>query len=118
MLVYDCDGYVMAAAITEKLAAEGHVVTYVTPSTAISEYTKFTAEDVLVRRLFREHDVTVITEALLDSVEPGRAAIRSRVDDALSGIEVDSVVLVTQRVSDDALYRDLVTELTTDNFCR
>ncbi|MGH3004757.1 MAG: FAD-dependent oxidoreductase [Gaiellaceae bacterium] len=107
VLVYDTDGYFMAVGMAEKLAREGHSVTYVAPFASMAPYTQQTLEAPRLNRGLRALGVEVVTEQILTGVEPGRATTLSVWDAREHDRDVDSVVLVTQRIPDDALFREL-----------
>ena len=108
VLVYDCDGYFMGASLAEKLAREGKRVTLVTPHHQVGPYLFYTGEGAYMNRLLRELGAELVTEHVLDRIHPG-AAEGHHVFASSHPVawEVDAVVLVTQRLSRDALYRAL-----------
>ena len=104
--VVDCEGYFTGAGMAELLRGEGHEVTLVTPFEQAVHVCDQTLEGPRLRRhlhelgvdLARNVTVTAIGSDGLDGTgefaEPWR-------------LEADAVALVTQRVSDDALWRAL-----------
>ena len=107
VVVYDTDGYFMGAGMAEKLAREGKQVTYVTPFDTVAPYTRFTLENPRLNRTLRACGVKVHTEQVLVSAEPGKAELVEVWDESPHTIECDTVVLVTARRSEDALYTEL-----------
>ena len=108
VLVYDCDGYFMGSALAEKLAREGHVVTLVTPLDQIAPFTQYTLELPRIRRTLCGLNVHVVTEHTLDLIESGFARGAHIYDSRkIATWEIDSVVLVTCRNSNESLFRDL-----------
>jgi dimethylamine/trimethylamine dehydrogenase len=107
VVVYDCEGYFMAATLAEYLARAGHEVTYLTPMSRVAEYTLKTAEHFATASALTEVGVTLKTDLTVLSAAPGGIRAISVTGDA-SEMPADSVVLVTQRVSEDELYRDLM----------
>jgi dimethylamine/trimethylamine dehydrogenase len=108
VVVFDADGYFMGVGMAEKLAREGRAVTYLTPFETIAPYLHLTLEGPRVNRLLRELGVEVVTEHALTSIRPGSASavdVWTFVQERT--FEADSVVLVTQRNANDALYREL-----------
>jgi dimethylamine/trimethylamine dehydrogenase len=108
LVVYDADGYYMAASLAELLARRGHRVTLVTPFSTLAPYMARTGEAVRQHLLLDELDVELATDTVLTEISagevstrhvylPGRGATR----------QVDDVILVTQRVSDTALWEEL-----------
>ena len=109
VLVYDCDGYFMGVGLAEKLAREGKKVTLVTPFSQISPYSTFTLEAPRLNRLLRGLGVELLAEHMVTRVDEGAVAgCHVYAADRPLEWEAGSVVLVTQRVSEDALYRELV----------
>jgi dimethylamine/trimethylamine dehydrogenase len=108
VVIYDCEGYFMGSTLAEKLANEGKRVTLVTPHANAGPYLMFTAELPYVNRVLHRLDVDVVTDHVLTAVEPGRVSGRAfEIPGPTVTWEADSVVLVTQRHSDDALYHEL-----------
>ncbi len=108
VLVYDCEGYYMGVGLAEKLVREGRRVTFVTPFSQISPYSTFTLEAPRLNRLLRELGVELLAEHQVERIEPGRVAgCHVYATGRPLEWEVDAVVLATQRVSNDALWREL-----------
>jgi dimethylamine/trimethylamine dehydrogenase len=109
VLVYDCDGYYMAASLAEKLARDGCTVRLVTFRDTIAPYMHFTLESHRMLRLLRTLGVELVTHHWVSEITE-RAVLGH---DAYASGEVleweaDGVVLVTQRISEDHLFRELV----------
>ena len=106
VVVYDADGYYAAPAVAELLAAEGFAVEFVTCHDQVAPFAAETLEDALTREqlhaagvaLRRATTVTAIDEAGVDAEDEFGEPVR---------IAADATVLVTQRVSDDALWNSL-----------
>jgi dimethylamine/trimethylamine dehydrogenase len=108
VLIFDTDGYFMAAALAQKLASEGHAVRLVTALERAASYTRHTGEWFDITRGLRGLGVEVVTQHCLTQIEAGAVSGADLVSpDATVSWPTDSVVLVTQRVSRDDLYRDL-----------
>jgi dimethylamine/trimethylamine dehydrogenase len=108
VLVYDCEGYYMGVGLAEKLAREGRRVTFVTPFSQISPYSTFTLEAPRLNRLLRELGVELLAEHAVGRIEPAKV-VGTHVYAAGRPLEwaADAVVLTTQRVSNDGLWREL-----------
>jgi dimethylamine/trimethylamine dehydrogenase len=117
VLVYDCENYFMGSSLAEKFAADGKRTLYVTPLAHPSHYTSFTGEAPQVRAALQERNVEIHTDTTLDLIEDGQATIKHIDNPSAVSVDVETVVLVTQRVSQDGLYRELVSDrdLLTDN---
>ena len=107
VVVYDCETYFTGVGIAEKLVREGHDVTYVTPFDTIAPYTVYTLEFPRLNRTLRRLGVKIVTGHVMTNVALGNTTIAEAWLEEESELECDTVVLVTQRVSDDALYREL-----------
>jgi len=108
VVVYDCEGYFMGVSLAERLALGGKRVTYVTPGAHPGAYMHFTGEMALLQARLHELEIEVVTERYLERVAEGSvSAADVWVPDVRRDLPADGVVLVTQRLSDDALYREL-----------
>ena len=109
VLVYDCEGYFTGDGVAEKLALEGFAVELATGLDQIAPYCDETLEGPQVRQ--RLHDVGVRQRRgiLLQEVSSGGASATDEFGEPVE-LEADAVVLVTQRLSDDRLYHELVAD--------
>ena len=105
--VFDADGYFMGYSLAELLLQRGHEVTVVTTHPVLSPYSQLTAESARVNRRLRELGARVLTSHYLSGVHADGVEVRDVWTDQPSEIAGDSTVLVTQRYSHDALYREL-----------
>ena len=98
----------MGVSLAEKLALEGKRVTLVTPFATVGPYLAFTAEAPHVHRRLDELGIDVATNLVLREVAPGTTAA-SPLSDETRRVEwnADGLVLVTQRLSSDQLFREL-----------
>jgi dimethylamine/trimethylamine dehydrogenase len=106
VLVLDADGYFMAAGVAEKLAGDGFSVEIVTPHEKVAPVCDETLEGPLLRRHLHEVGIRQRTGTMLAAIERGRVRATNEFGEPLE-LEADAVVLVTQRLSDDALYLEL-----------
>jgi dimethylamine/trimethylamine dehydrogenase len=108
VVVYDTEGYFMGVSLAEKLMREGKKVTLVTPFAHASPYTLQTGEASHINRMFFKEGVKVTLSHVIISVERGRVTmVHGYAPHQPIEVETDSLVLVTQRLSDDNLYREL-----------
>jgi dimethylamine/trimethylamine dehydrogenase len=110
VLIYDCDGNFMGLAIAESLAQRGSKVTLATPMATPAEYSRFTGEVPQVRATLEENDVEVLCETIVHELAPGLVRLSGAFSQRSQERPFDSTVLITQRLSDDSLYRDLLDE--------
>jgi dimethylamine/trimethylamine dehydrogenase len=106
VVVYDGEGYFVAAGIAELLGSEGYTVELVTPFDVVSPVTDETLEGPLLRRRLHDAGITMRRNVSVTGIGPGLVSCESEFGEALE-LEADAVVLVTQRRSDDALYHEL-----------
>ncbi|HEU0193621.1 MAG TPA: FAD-binding protein [Gaiellales bacterium] len=104
--VYDTDGYFMAPALAELLAGEGYQVEFVTCHEQVSPFAAETLEDQLTRRRLHELGIAVHRGTTVTAIEPDALVADDEFGEPRR-LGCDGVVLVTQRVSDDALWADL-----------
>ena len=108
MLVYDCEGYFMGASLAEKLARDGLRVTLVTPHATVGPYMAFTTEAIYMRKTLARLGVEMITDRVVRQIDPGAIAGGPLSDPASTTVwDADSIILITQRNSSDAIYREL-----------
>ena len=107
VLVYDDDHYYLGGAIAELLASEGKSISLVTPAALVSEWTVNTMEQRRIHRRLAEAGVELLTALDLVSVEGRQAHLVSTFTDRPHEVAVESLVLVTARLPNDALARDL-----------
>ncbi|MDR2874770.1 MAG: FAD-dependent oxidoreductase [Methylobacillus sp.] len=125
VLIVNYDAYYTAPSLAEKFARAGHEVTVATVC-GLGAYMDYTLEGANMQRLLHGLGINVIGEHGCSKIEKGRAQLfhiwgdghkrefkgagqlpRNKVNDSHQWVEFDSVVLVTGRVSQDSLYRDL-----------
>jgi len=107
--VVDYEGYFTGTALAEQLAGEGYEVAFVTCHEAVAPYADQTLEGRPVRQRLNELGIEAVRAVVVESIEPGRLALAGEFGSS-STVAADAAVLVTQRASDDALYRDLTAD--------
>jgi hypothetical protein len=96
----------MAPALAELLAGEGYQVDFVTCHEQVSPFAAETLEDQLTRRRLHERAVAIHRATTVTAIESGALVAEDEFGEPRR-LRCDGVVLVTQRVSDDALWREL-----------
>jgi dimethylamine/trimethylamine dehydrogenase len=109
VVIWDGDGAALAVSLAEKLAGDGLEVVVATTFDRIAPMLDATFEGPDVRRRLRQLGIETRTNVVLDSVEGESLVFRDDAD-ALELLPTDSLVLVLQRISDDALYTQLASE--------
>jgi dimethylamine/trimethylamine dehydrogenase len=104
VVVYDTDGYFMAASLAEVLAADGCAVIYVTPHDAMAPYMRMTLEEPRMYQRLLSLGVEILPQTVLAAAHDGAVELRHVWSGATAMRDVDAVVPVTQRRSDAGLY--------------
>jgi dimethylamine/trimethylamine dehydrogenase len=108
VLVLENEAYFMGASIAQKLAGEGKDVTLVTQAADVADYMHYTLEAPMLHRDLHRLGVDIRTYTMVDSIAPGAVELYNVWDARHKDtVEVDTVVLCTQRLSNDELYREL-----------
>jgi dimethylamine/trimethylamine dehydrogenase len=109
VVIVDNDGYFMGVSLAEKLALEGKKVTLMTPMGNIAPYMHFTLEAPNMHRKLHKLGVEIVTYHMPTKIEAGgvTAAHVYDEDGHERTWETDATVLVTQRRSNEALFREL-----------
>jgi dimethylamine/trimethylamine dehydrogenase len=108
VLVLENEAYYMGASIAQKLGGEGKDVTLVTQMGDIANYMHYTLEAPMLHRDLHRLGVDIKVHSMIERLEPGAAHIYNVWNPAHQEVvEVDTVVLCTQRISDRALYDEL-----------
>ncbi|MEW6031129.1 MAG: NAD(P)-binding protein [Chloroflexota bacterium] len=132
VVIYDDDHYYMGGVLAELLAENGCGVTLVTPAPTISYWTQFTLEQERIYARLLHLGVTLLPHHLIASFSAGAVTVehalalsgglsspstlRGRIETrsrsaAESALPADAVVLVTDRIPNDELYRELLPAL-------
>ncbi|MDA0231834.1 MAG: FAD-dependent oxidoreductase, partial [Proteobacteria bacterium] len=108
VIVFDDDHYYMGGVIAEKLRAEGHEVTIVTPLMELSRWTEYTLEMEKIQsrilsqgiRMIKDHNIVSIGDNSIEIANVYHGAIREN-------LSYQSLVLAASRLPNDALYKEL-----------
>jgi dimethylamine/trimethylamine dehydrogenase len=108
VVIVDNDGYYMGVSLAEKLAAEGKQVTIMTHLGHHAPYMHFTLEAPNMHRRLHHLKVEMVTYQMPTQIGNGGLTSAHIYDEEhVTEWEADAVVLVTQRRSNEALYREL-----------
>jgi dimethylamine/trimethylamine dehydrogenase len=109
VIIVDNDGYFMGVSLAEKLATEGKKVTIMTPMGHIAPYMHFTLEAPNMHRKLHKLGVEIVPYHLPTKIEAGGLTAAHVYDEEghEQTWEADATVLVTQRRSNEALFREL-----------
>jgi dimethylamine/trimethylamine dehydrogenase len=109
VVVYDCEGYFMAASLAEQLAGEGLSVELVTSLPLVAPLCEHTLERELLCERLDELGVTQRASATVSSIAQGTIGCLNAFGKPFE-LEADGIVLVTQRLSDESLYLELAAD--------
>ena len=104
VLVYDDDHYYLGGVIAELLAEMGLAVTLVTPGPEVSHWTQNTMEQHRIEQRLLEMGVMLVCKQTLAAVSPGQVQTRCNLTGRVQQHDAVSLVLVTTRAPDNALY--------------
>jgi dimethylamine/trimethylamine dehydrogenase len=110
VVIYDDDHYYMGSVLAELLIAKGCRVSFVTPSTKISEWSVNTLEQGQIQRRLLELGVEVVTSHAVAGISAVSLTVACAYTGRLSEIFCDGVLLVTSRLPNDNLYVDLLAQ--------
>ncbi|HSJ70943.1 MAG TPA: hypothetical protein VLA29_04760, partial [Acidimicrobiia bacterium] len=107
VVVWDGDGGPVGVGLAERLAAAGHHVTIATPHRVVAPLLDQTFEGAGARTRLKDRGIVLRTALRL--VRGGLRGVRflDADDESEEPIAMDTLVLVTQRVSNDGLFRTL-----------
>jgi dimethylamine/trimethylamine dehydrogenase len=107
VLIYDDDHYYMGGVVAEKLRSAGLEVLLVTPSGRVSSWAKWSDEQSRIQARLIELGVRIETDSIIASLGAGRAELACVHTRRTRDVEMASVVMVTSREPNDALYHEL-----------
>ena len=109
VVIYDTDGYYMAASLAEKFANESRDVTIVTPHPDAAHYMKYTTELQRMNTHLRKKGIHIVLNTTLLEVQPKQLVLQDVwKTGGRESMDYDALILVTQRNSENALYRQLM----------
>ncbi|MDX6619642.1 MAG: dimethylamine/trimethylamine dehydrogenase [Gaiellales bacterium] len=107
VVVLDIESYHLGASLALRLAAEGHEVTIATPSETVAAWCTWTLEGPRLRAQLHGAGVETRVDVAPEAIVPGAVRFRLAHGGDAFDVAADAVVLVTQRLSDEALYLEL-----------
>ena len=108
-MVYDAEGYFVASGVAELLALEGYEVELLTCLAQVAPVCDQTLEGPLLRQRLHDRGVAMRTGVTITRIEDHYVAGFDEFEEPVR-YETSGIVLVTQRLSDDGLYRELVAD--------
>jgi dimethylamine/trimethylamine dehydrogenase len=107
VLIYDDDHYYMGGVLAELLVQNGCEVTLMTPAPTISYWTQFTLEQERILKRLHDLNVTLLANHFIASHTPTTATVTNTITSIESTLACDAIVMVTDRIPNDALYNEL-----------
>jgi len=107
VVIYDDDHYVMGGLLAELCAKQGCEVTLVTPAPLVSYWTQYALEQVRIEQRLRALGVTILVKHCVTRIGRNTATVTDEVTGTSRELDAEGSVLVTDRVPNDALYREL-----------
>jgi dimethylamine/trimethylamine dehydrogenase len=107
VVIYDDDHYVMGGLLAELCAMKDCAVTLVTPAPLVSCWTQYTLEQARIEARLRSLGVTILTKHGLTKIGHHTAMLIDDVTGTERELAAEGIVLVTDRVPNDALYCEL-----------
>jgi len=110
VVVYDDEHYYMGAVVAENLRGDGLEVVLVTTDSKVSSWTDATLEQHRIQARIIELGIEIVTNHKLDKVNSGTIELSCLYSGQTRSINAASIVMVTSRVPDDALFHALMAE--------
>jgi dimethylamine/trimethylamine dehydrogenase len=110
VVIYDDDHYYLGGVLAEKLRAEGLEVALVTPAPDVSHWTHNTMEQSRIQTRLLELEVHLHTQAALAEIHEGFVETACVFTGKRQALAAGSLVMVTSRRPEDALYRELAAD--------
>lgn len=107
VVVFDDDHYYMGGVMAELLAERGCSVTYVTPASEASTWTRNTMEQHFIQKRMLEKGIVIRSFTVVESIGKREAVLASVHTGRQERVPVDSAVLVTARLPNEQLLLDL-----------
>ena len=107
VLIYDDDHYYMGGVLAELLVQNGCEVTLAAPAPSISYWTQFTLEQDRILKRLHKLNVTLLADHYIASHTAESATVTNTITAAERTLACDAVVMVTDRIPNDALYHEL-----------
>lgn len=107
VLIYDDEHYAMGGALAETFRRQGHEVRLATPAAMLSSWTVMTDEQFFIHRRLLELGVEPLLGQRLAGAAEGVAELACTYTGRIRRHDFGTLVLVTGRMAEDGLYREL-----------
>lgn len=106
VVIFDDDHYYLGGVIGELLASEGYDVTLVTPEAVVADWTRYTLEQGHIEQRLKQAGICILARHNIVQVSAGEVTVLNSLTDQSKTLP-GSIVTVTMRLPNDALYNDL-----------
>jgi dimethylamine/trimethylamine dehydrogenase len=110
VVVFDDEHYYMGSVVAEKLRTDGREVVLVTTDSKVSSWTDATLEQHRVQARVIELGIEIVTSHKLDKVGSDTIELACLYSGQVRSVDAASIVMVTSRVPDDALFHALMAQ--------
>ena len=107
VIIWDDDHYYMGGVLAELLAGNGFEVSYLTPATEASTWTRNTMEQYFIQKRLLELGVEIFPHTILETIGTDEVTVSSVFGGDQRPIDANAVVLVTSRTPNDELFAAL-----------
>ncbi len=107
VIVFDDDHYYLGGVLAEHLHVQGCDVTLITPAADVSNWTHITMEQDRIQRKLMELGVTIIPHRILSEVKTDSIMTKCVYTDTVKEHECDTTLMVTSRIPNNGIYRQL-----------
>ena len=108
LVVYDDEQGYLAGVIADHLSANNTEVIFVTPASVVSPWTDSTLEQKRIQAALINSGVKIICNNSISKIEDKVALLECTFTGATSRLPCESIIMVTERISDTALYDSLL----------
>lgn len=107
VVIYDDDHFYMGGVLAELLVQNGCAVTLVTPAPLVSYWTQYTLEQEKIQKRLLKLGVELLPSTLLSEIQLASVILADSLTGEATEHTCESVLLVTDRISNDSLYYEL-----------
>lgn len=111
VVVFDDDHYYFGGVLAELLVSRGCQVSLVTPAPLVSYWAQYTLEQARIQKRLVRLGVSLHTQMDIRSIGQGSVMVSHTVSGQECELACDGVVLITDRIPNDGLYRSLLPAL-------
>lgn len=110
VILFDDDHFYMGGVLAEKLRADGHEVTFVTPFADVSNWTHFTLEQERIQARLLKMGVKIMPHKNIASIRKGEVDLACVFTEETETLNANNILLATMKYPTDTLYEDLMAD--------